>query len=125
MHSIATICCICNSGNKMWRKDCAMCQKMQRYVDIQGKSDYTLCNDMWQGGEEKLRDYLVQLRAEKGLSQRDVADKLGITRQYYQMIETGERQKHLDLSLAGGLAVLLGVTILDIEHYEAQIHSTT
>ena len=99
--------------------------KMQRYVDILGKSNYTLCNDMWQGGEEKLRDYLVQLRAEKGFSQQDVADKLGITRQYYQMIETGERQKHLDLSLAGGLAVLLGVTILDIEHYEAQIHSTT
>lgn len=84
-----------------------------------------MCNDTWQGGEERLRDYLVRLRSEKGLSQQDVADKLGITRQYYQMIETGERQKHLDLSLAGGLAVLLGVTIMDIEHYEAQSHSTT
>lgn len=72
-----------------------------------------------------MRDYLVRLRSEKGLSQQDVADKLGITRQYYQMIETGERQKHLDLSLAGGLAVLLGVTIMDIEHFEAQLNSTT
>ena len=72
-----------------------------------------------------MRNYLVELRSQKGLSQQDVADKLGITRQYYQMIETGERQKDLDLSLAGGLAVLLGVTIMDIERYEAQIHSTT
>lgn len=71
-----------------------------------------------------MRNYLVQLRSEKGLSQQDVADKLGITRQYYQMIETGERQKHLDLSLAGGLAALLGVTIMDIEHFESQLDST-
>ncbi len=98
---------------------------MQQYVDISEEGRYTLCNDTWQGGEEKLRDYLVRLRSEKGLSQQDVADKLGITRQYYQMIEAGERQKHLDLSLAGGLAVLLGVTIMDIEHFEAQLNSTT
>ena len=72
-----------------------------------------------------MRNYLVRLRSEKGLSQQDVADKLGITRQYYQMMETGEREKHLDLSLAGGLAALLGVTIMDIEHFEAQLNSTT
>lgn len=72
-----------------------------------------------------MREYLVELRNRKGLSQQDVADKLGITRQYYQMIESGERQKHLDLSLAGGLAALLGVTIMDIERCENQLHSTT
>lgn len=72
-----------------------------------------------------MREYLVELRNRKGLSQQDVADKLGITRQYYQMIESGERQKHLDLSLAGRLAALLGVTIMDIEHCENQLHSTT
>lgn len=98
---------------------------MQQIVDILKKKAYTVGNDMWQGGDEFLRDYLVELRNRKGLSQQDVADKLGITRQYYQMIEAGERQKHLDLSLAGGLAILLDVTIMDIERYEAQIHSTT
>lgn len=98
---------------------------MQRIVDISIKKLYIVSNDMWQGGDVILRNYLVELRSQKGLSQQDVADKLGITRQYYQMIETGERQKHLDLALAGGLAVLLGVTIMDIERYEAQIHSTT
>lgn len=72
-----------------------------------------------------LRNYLVELRIEKGFSQQDVADKLGISRQYYQMIETGERQKHLDLSLAGGLAALLGVSIMDIEAFEDQLQSTT
>ena len=33
-----------------------------------------------------MRNYLIRLRFEKGLSQQDVADKLGITRQYYQII---------------------------------------
>lgn len=69
-------------------------------------------------GVIELRDYLIKLRNEKRLSQQDVARKLGISRQYYQMIETGERQKHLDLSLAGGLAALFDVSVMDIEHFE-------
>ncbi len=42
-----------------------------------------------------MRVYLKRLRSEKNESQQQVADKLGITRQYYNMIETGERQKDL------------------------------
>lgn len=45
-----------------------------------------------------MRQYLVSLRNEHGYSQQDVADKLNISRQYYQMIETGERQKKMDIS---------------------------
>lgn len=79
-----------------------------------------------------MRQYLVDLRVRHGLSQQDVANRLGISRQYYQMIENGERQKHLALSLASSFAVLYGVSVMDIEHHEmelakmeAQAHSTT
>lgn len=68
-----------------------------------------------------MRQYLVDLRVQHGLSQQDVANRLGISRQYYQMIENGERQKHLALSLASSFAVLYGVSVMDIEHYEMEL----
>lgn len=79
-----------------------------------------------------MRQYLVDLRMKNGFSQQDVATRLGISRQYYQMIENGERQKHLALSLASSFAVLYGVSVMDIERQEmelakseAQFDSTT
>lgn len=79
-----------------------------------------------------MRQYLVDLRVQNGLSQQDVANRIGISRQYYQMIENGERQKHLALSLASSFAVLFGVSVMDIERYEMELaekevqpHSTT
>lgn len=67
-----------------------------------------------------MRKYLVDLRVKNGLSQQDVANRIGISRQYYQMIENGERQKQLALSLASSFAVLFGVSVMDIERYEAE-----
>lgn len=68
-----------------------------------------------------MRQYLVDLRVQHGLSQQDVANRLGISRQYYQMIENGERQKHLALSLASSFAVLYGVSVMDIERQEMEL----
>ncbi len=68
-----------------------------------------------------LRDYLVEFRLKKGLSQQDMAERLGISRQYYQMIERGERQKRLDLALAGALAALLEVNVMDIQRFESAL----
>lgn len=68
-----------------------------------------------------MRDYLVELRLKQGLSQQDVAERLGISRQYYQMIERGERQKSLDLALAGALAALLGINVMDIQRFESAL----
>ena len=50
-----------------------------------------------------------------------MANRLGISRQYYQMIENGERQKHLALSLASSFAVLYGVSVMDIERQEMEL----
>ena len=53
------------------------------------------------GGRKQVREYLIEAREKAGLTQQDVANRIGISRQYYQMVETGERQKRMDLSLAG------------------------
>ncbi|MBR2181533.1 MAG: helix-turn-helix transcriptional regulator [Oscillospiraceae bacterium] len=58
-----------------------------------------------------MRKWLKKLREEKGLSQERIAEKLGVVQGYYSMIETGERQKNLDLSLAVKLAEILGVSV--------------
>lgn len=67
------------------------------------------------GGREQVREYLIEAREKAGLTQQDVANRIGISRQYYQMVETGERQKRMDLSLAGGLSVVLNIPIAEIK----------
>lgn len=57
-----------------------------------------------------MRDYLKELRESKGLSQQNVADSIGITRQYYQQIENGERQKNMGVSLVVQLSNLFGIS---------------
>lgn len=70
------------------------------------------------GGREQVREYLIEAREKAGLTQQDVANRIGISRQYYQMVETGERQKRMNLSLAGGLSVVLNIPIAEIVQRE-------
>lgn len=58
-----------------------------------------------------LRKWLKELREREKLSQTTVAKQLGITQHYYSMIENGERQKDLDLSIVMKFAELFGVTV--------------
>lgn len=71
------------------------------------------------GGREQVREYLIEAREKAGLTQQDVANRIGISRQYYQMVETGERQKRMDLSLAGDLSVVLNIPIAEIVQRES------
>lgn len=71
------------------------------------------------GGREQVREYLIEAREKAGLTQQDVANRIGISRQYYQMVETGERQKRMDLSLAGALSVVLNIPIAEIVQRES------
>ena len=68
-----------------------------------------------------MRSYLVDLREKHGESQQDVADALGISRQYYQMIETGERQKKMDTTLIVGIAQHFSVSAAEIIECEQTI----
>ena len=46
-----------------------------------------------------MRTYLVKRRNELNLSQQDVANSIGISRQYFNSIENGTRQKKMDITL--------------------------
>lgn len=67
------------------------------------------------------RQYLVDLRTKANESQQDVAKAIGISRQYYGFIESGERQKRMDITLATRLARHFSVDISLIASHEDQI----
>lgn len=61
-----------------------------------------------------MREYLKHLREEKQMSMQEVADKIGISRQYYQLIESGERQKKMDITLVKKISDAFGVPLVEI-----------
>lgn len=52
------------------------------------------------------------------MNQQDVANKVGVSQQYYQMIESGKRQKKMDVTLCAKLADALGIPIEEIIRQE-------
>ena len=69
-----------------------------------------------------MREYLKQLRISKEMTMQDVADAFGITRQYYEMIESGDRQKNMDFTLVTKISTLFGISMEQIAEYEQEIH---
>lgn len=69
-----------------------------------------------------MREYLRKLRESNELSQQSVADKLGITRQYYQQIENGDRQKDMDISLVVQFSNLFGISPEEIIRKEQEVN---
>ena len=49
-----------------------------------------------------------------------MAEQLGISLSYYNLIENGERQKKMDLSIANQLSVILGMTLMQIIEKESE-----
>lgn len=70
-----------------------------------------------------LRQWLRHLRISSGQSQQQIADLLGITRQYYQQIEAGDRQHKMDIILSGKLAELFNITINEIADNEKKFRN--
>ena len=68
-----------------------------------------------------LRQYLKVLREKNNLTQAEIADKLNISESYYAMIELGERQKDMNLSLVEKLAEVFGVPVGDIIAEESKL----
>lgn len=58
-----------------------------------------------------MRAWLKSLRENSGLSQSAIAEKLGITQNYYCEIERGEKMKNLPLPFALKLCEILGVDL--------------
>ena len=50
------------------------------------------------------REYLIQLRNDRGMSQQEVAEGLDISRQYYSLVEAGKRKIRMDIKMIKELA---------------------
>lgn len=67
-----------------------------------------------------MRDWLKELRSERGMTQAQLAEKLGISEAYLSYIESGERQKKMDLALAMKLSGILNIDLREIVESEAK-----
>lgn len=67
-----------------------------------------------------MRDWMKEKRIERGLTQKQVAEKLGITESYYSFIEAGTRQKRLDIAFAMQLASLFDLQLDKIVELESE-----
>ena len=71
--------------------------------------------------EPRPREYLKKLREGIGLTMQQVGDAVGITRQYYDLIEKGKSQKNMDVTLIVKLSQVFGVDIQDIIDREQEL----
>lgn len=67
-----------------------------------------------------MRDWLKEARTEKNLTMAQMAAKLEITESYYSLIESGERQKKMDMILAGKIAAVFGMPLTKIAEMEGE-----
>lgn len=73
-----------------------------------------------------MREWLKNLRIEKGYTMKGLGEKLGVSESYYCSIENGTRQKKMDISIIIALSSALDVPIAEIVQMEAgqQAHFT-
>ena len=68
-----------------------------------------------------MRTWLKKLRSTSKMSQQNVADRLGITQQYYNLIESGERQSKMSIETAQKLAAIFNVPIEYVLEQETKV----
>lgn len=65
-----------------------------------------------------MREWLLNERKKRGMTQQEVAEILDISEAYYSYIENGERQKKMDIHFANKLSVVFGIPIEQIAELE-------
>ena len=70
-----------------------------------------------------MREWLKNLRTAKGLTMKEMGEKLGISESYYCAIENGERQKKMDIVLISGLSSVLNVSVAKIVRLESEMRN--
>ena len=70
-----------------------------------------------------MRAWLKNLRIEKNLSMKQMADKLGISESYYCSIENGYRQRNMDISLAAKISKIFSIPIKRVLQFEEEMKS--
>lgn len=66
-----------------------------------------------------MREWMEACRKKANLTMREAADALDISESYYSLIERGERQKKMDITLVAKLATIFKVSIDYIVFCEA------
>ena len=66
-----------------------------------------------------MREWLKGQRLKQNLTQAQVAEKMGISESYYAFIESGERQKKMDIVVVSKLADILDMSIQEIADLES------
>lgn len=72
-----------------------------------------------------MRSYLKVMRDTFNFTQEQVAEKLGIRSNYYNMIENGRRQKNMDINIALKLAKIFNVPVDYILTEEQKLQSAS
>ena len=67
-----------------------------------------------------MREWLKNCREAKGYTMKVMAQKLDISECYYCAIESGSRQKKMDIALASSLASILDIPIAEIVRHESE-----
>lgn len=72
-----------------------------------------------------MRDWLKQMRLENKLTQKQLSDIAGLTQQYCSLIENGDRQQNMQISvmekLASAFDVPLEKIVYEETRYRAQV----
>ena len=58
-----------------------------------------------------MRDYLQSMRSKSGFTMKQLSQKLDISESYYSLIENGDRQADMSLSIIEKLAKAFGVSV--------------
>lgn len=72
-----------------------------------------------------MRSWLKEKRLAAGLTMKQLGEKLGISESYYCTIESGERQKKMDIVLVSGLSAALGIPVAQIAEWESEPDTIT
>lgn len=65
-----------------------------------------------------MREWLSKARTEKGMTMKQMGEALDVSESYYSMIESGNRQKRMDLTLVSRLSAVLDIPITEIAKLE-------
>ena len=91
---------------------------MKRYNKIQQSVAQHDVEIMLKVGAKSVREWLKNLRGDR--SSAEIAEKLGMTQQYYNYIENGKRQMNMDLQLCVKLSKIFDISVEQIIEYEKQ-----
>ena len=67
-----------------------------------------------------MREWLKKCRDYSGITPAQMADKLDISSDYYAQIESGTRQKNMDITLIAKLSAIFGLPLQRIIELEEQ-----